>query len=104
MVVPIWSDSLTQIGSTIRFSTFERVSACLPRRWHRSTARHENDQDEEQVPIRSQRGRRPQKRRMIPTLATTLCWVLELSGTGRFGLPDKKSRTSPRRPMKRNSR
>ena len=44
-----------------------------------------------------------QKRRMMPPLATTLCWLLELSATFRSGLPEKKSRTSPRKPMKRNS-
>jgi hypothetical protein len=47
---------------------------------------------------------RIEKRRMIPPLATTLCWVLELSAVFKLGFPEKKSRTSPRKPMNRNSR
>jgi hypothetical protein len=47
------------------------------------------------------RDSRDQKRTLMPPLATTLCWVLEDSATLRFGLPDKKSRTSSRKPMNR---
>jgi len=36
-------------------------------------------------------------------LATMLCCVLADSATFRFGLPDTKSRTSPRKPNNRNS-
>jgi hypothetical protein len=45
-----------------------------------------------------------QKRTLMPPLATILCCVLEDSATLRFGLPDTKSRTSPRKPKNRNSR
>jgi hypothetical protein len=44
-----------------------------------------------------------QKCRITPPLATILCWVLELSATFRFGLPEKKSRISPRKLIERNS-
>jgi hypothetical protein len=44
-----------------------------------------------------------QKCRITPPLVTILCWVLELSATFRFGLPEKKSRISPRKPIERNS-
>jgi hypothetical protein len=45
-----------------------------------------------------------QKRTLMPPLATMLCCVLEDSATFRFGLPDTKSRTSPRKPKNRNNR
>jgi len=44
-----------------------------------------------------------QKRRMTPPLATTLCWVLEFNLTFRSGLPERKSRTSALKPMKRKT-
>jgi hypothetical protein len=76
----------------------------LARFWHRPPRENDKDQDGAERAIRNRRSKGLQKRRMMPPLATTLCWLPELSATFRSGLPEKKSRTSPRRPMKRNSR
>src|SRR5580700_6350557 len=50
------------------------------------------------------RSRLLQNLRRMPPLATTLCWVLEVGAALRLGFPDRKSRTSPRKPISRKSR
>ena len=100
--VCIFSSLSQKTPSTSRASVGIPKGFRLPaRRWHRLTWENEKDQDRAGVPSRC---KRPQKRRMIPPLATTLCWVLERNAAFRFGLPEKKSRTSPRKLIKRNNR